>query len=91
MYIYLVYIVPTSKTVYYISRPFLTLLYLGCLIPEPDTEIIGGPEIFIDLRSTINLTCVIEHTPQPPDFILWEHNSKVGAEAFDRAEYMQNI
>ncbi|XP_037082140.1 LOW QUALITY PROTEIN: cell adhesion molecule 2-like [Pollicipes pollicipes] len=45
-------------------------------VVEPDTEILGGPEIFIDQQSTINLTCVIEHAPQPPDFILWEHDKK---------------
>ncbi|KAF0311269.1 Zwei Ig domain protein zig-8 [Amphibalanus amphitrite] len=51
--------------------------YIHLTVVEPDTEILGGPEIFIDQRSTINLTCVIEHSPQPPDFIFWEHNSKV--------------
>ncbi|MPC07863.1 hypothetical protein E2C01_000431 [Portunus trituberculatus] len=35
---------------------------------------------FIRLRvvgSTINLTCLVEYSPEPPDFIFWSHNNKI--------------
>ncbi|KAJ8985278.1 hypothetical protein NQ317_007065 [Molorchus minor] len=41
---------------------------------KPDTEIVGGPELFIDRGSTINLTCVVRHSPEPPAYIFWNHN-----------------
>ncbi|KAJ8935320.1 hypothetical protein NQ314_012887 [Rhamnusium bicolor] len=44
---------------------------------EPDTEIVGGPELFIDRGSTINLTCVVRHSPEPPAYIFWNHNDAV--------------
>ncbi|KAF0759328.1 zwei Ig domain protein zig-8-like [Aphis craccivora] len=42
---------------------------------KPRTDIIGGPEIFIDRGSTINLTCVVLHSPEPPSYIFWNHNN----------------
>lgn len=46
---------------------------------EPDTEIVGGPELFIDRGSTINLTCVVRHSPEPPAYIFWNHNDAVSS------------
>ncbi|KAF0299100.1 hypothetical protein FJT64_003609 [Amphibalanus amphitrite] len=43
---------------------------------EPVTDLLGGPELFIDARSTINLTCLVRNSPQPPAFIFWKHNGK---------------
>lgn len=51
--------------------------YLNFSISEPRTDIIGGPEIFIDRGSTINLTCVVLHSPEPPSYIFWNHNNVV--------------
>jgi len=44
---------------------------------EPRTEIVGAPDLFIDWGSTINLTCVIHVTPEPPAFVFWDHNETV--------------
>lgn len=44
---------------------------------EPITFIFGGPELFIDLGSTVNLTCVIKHLPDPPLSVHWMHNNEV--------------
>lgn len=44
---------------------------------EPLTFIFGGPELFIDLGSTVNLTCVIKHLPDPPLTVHWMHNNEV--------------
>ncbi|XP_050725853.1 zwei Ig domain protein zig-8-like [Eriocheir sinensis] len=44
---------------------------------EPQAEIIGAPDIHVDMGSAINLTCVISHSPEPPAYIFWYHNGKV--------------
>ena len=36
-------------------------------ISEPETEILGGPDLYVDLGSMINLTCVIRNTHNHPD------------------------
>lgn len=49
--------------------PLLTL--------DPKVEIIGSPDMHVDTGSTINLTCVIAHSPEPPSYIFWYHNGQV--------------
>ncbi|XP_043064168.1 protein CEPU-1 isoform X4 [Drosophila ficusphila] len=46
-------------------------------VVEPITSIPGGPEIYIDLGSTVNLTCVIRHLPDPPISVHWTHNNQL--------------
>ncbi|CAL4149422.1 unnamed protein product, partial [Meganyctiphanes norvegica] len=43
---------------------------------EPETHIIGGPELFIDRGSTINLTCLVINTPSPPMELIWLHHGQ---------------
>ncbi|XP_063991207.1 zwei Ig domain protein zig-8-like isoform X2 [Diachasmimorpha longicaudata] len=43
-------------------------------IVEPITDITGGPDLFINKGSTINLTCLVKHAPEPPATIVWSHN-----------------
>ncbi|XP_070133606.1 neurotrimin isoform X2 [Drosophila bipectinata] len=45
-------------------------------VVEPITSIPGGPDIYIDLGSTVNLTCVIKHLPDPPTTVHWTHNNQ---------------
>jgi hypothetical protein len=47
------------------------------LFSEPSTEIIGAPDLYIESGSTINLTCVVHNSPEPPAFIFWNHNNAV--------------
>lgn len=65
------------------SRPsFYTLTFL-MFSPSPRAEaapkamIIGAPDMHVDKGSTINLTCIIAHSPEPPGHIFWYHNGKV--------------
>lgn len=44
---------------------------------EPVTTILGGPDLYIDIGSTINLTCIVRHLPEPPSAILWAHKNQV--------------
>ncbi|XP_040154537.1 zwei Ig domain protein zig-8-like isoform X2 [Anopheles arabiensis] len=43
-------------------------------IVEPVTEINGGPDLFINKGSTINLTCIVKYAPEPPPAVVWKHN-----------------
>lgn len=45
-------------------------------ISEPITEILGGPDLFINMGSTINLTCLVRYAPEPPPVMRWSHNSQ---------------
>jgi hypothetical protein len=53
-----------------------------CLFAEPTTDIIGGPDLYIDRGSTINLTCVVLYSPEPPAYIFWNHNEAVSPDHF---------
>ena len=56
----------------------MTMYFLvDVYFPEPSTEIIGGPDLYIESGSTINLTCVIHNSPEPPAYIFWNHNNAV--------------
>nr|XP_022904053.1 zwei Ig domain protein zig-8-like [Onthophagus taurus] len=44
-------------------------------VVEPITTLLGGPEMYINKGSTMNLTCIIKHSPEPPQTITWTHNS----------------
>ncbi|XP_043276928.1 kin of IRRE-like protein 3 isoform X4 [Venturia canescens] len=46
-------------------------------IVEPTTEIVGGPDLYINHGSTINLTCIVLHSPEPPAYIFWNHNDEI--------------
>ncbi|CAL4065147.1 unnamed protein product [Meganyctiphanes norvegica] len=43
----------------------------------PKADIIGAPDLHVDKGSTINLTCIIAHSPELPNYIFWYHNGKV--------------
>uniref|UniRef100_A0A182VP69 Ig-like domain-containing protein n=2 Tax=Anopheles merus TaxID=30066 RepID=A0A182VP69_ANOME len=45
-------------------------------VVEPITTIIGGPDLYIDTGSTVNLTCIVRHLPEPPPLIQWTHNEQ---------------
>ncbi|XP_055838922.1 zwei Ig domain protein zig-8-like [Episyrphus balteatus] len=45
-------------------------------IVEPITSIHGGPDLYIDTGSTVNLTCIVKHLPEPPPLVRWTHNNE---------------
>lgn len=57
------------------------LICLSLSAPQPTTvptaSILGGPDLYVDKGSTINLTCVIKFSPEPPTHIFWYHQDKV--------------
>lgn len=66
-----------KKNVHYI-RFYMQLFICGTFqFSEPTTQIIGAPDLYIESGSTINLTCIIENSPEPPAYIFWNHNNAV--------------
>ncbi|XP_076231071.1 zwei Ig domain protein zig-8 isoform X2 [Calliopsis andreniformis] len=51
------------------------IVYLN--VVEPKTEILGAPDLYINRGSTINLTCVVLQSPEPPSYIFWNHNDAI--------------
>ena len=41
---------------------------------DPRTHIIGGPDMFVDVGSMVNLSCVVAFTERPPEKVIWFHN-----------------
>nr|XP_031838628.1 zwei Ig domain protein zig-8-like isoform X2 [Nomia melanderi] len=48
--------------------------FVQLTVVEPVTEIAGGPDLFINKHSTINLTCLVKYAPEPPSAIRWSHD-----------------
>ncbi|XP_046403242.1 obscurin-like protein 1 isoform X2 [Ischnura elegans] len=43
----------------------------------PTATILGAPDLHVDKGSTINLTCIIKYSPEPPAYIFWYHHDEV--------------
>ncbi|XP_033231650.1 peroxidasin homolog [Belonocnema kinseyi] len=43
----------------------------------PTSSILGGPELYVGAGSTINLTCAIHFSWEPPAYIFWYYNDNV--------------
>jgi len=50
--------------------------FIHLSVVEPTTTILGGPEIYMDVGSTINLTCLVRHSPEPPAHVFWTQNQQ---------------
>ncbi|XP_076332740.1 neurotrimin-like [Tachypleus tridentatus] len=58
------------------THPMISyFVYLSVLIPE--AVIAGAPDLHFESGSTINLTCIITHSPSPPVFVFWYHGDTV--------------
>lgn len=47
------------------------------LLTVPTATILGGPDLHVDKGSTINLTCTVKFSPEPPAYIFWYHHEEV--------------
>ena len=48
------------------------------MFPVPEAYILGGAkELFLEVDSTINITCVVKHSPMPPSNVQWLQDDKV--------------
>ena len=56
-------------------------------LSEPKTVVKGGPDLYIDAGSTLNLTCVVRFSPEPPPYIFWYHGDKVSSALYHRDKF----
>ena len=47
------------------------------LISEPEVTVLGGPDMFVETGSVINMTCSVAWTPAPPASTSWRHNNSL--------------
>jgi len=57
------------------STPVMSHI-LALAVTEPVTEILGGPDIYVEEGATMNLSCVVRDSPEPPQFIFWYHDTR---------------
>ncbi|XP_076354755.1 zwei Ig domain protein zig-8-like [Tachypleus tridentatus] len=58
------------------SDPKITfLVQLNIVVPK--AEILGPHPMYVKIGSSINLTCVISESPEPPMFVFWYHNKRM--------------
>lgn len=43
----------------------------NCCISEPETRIVGAPDMYVDYGSMVNLSCVVARTEKPPEKVIW--------------------
>ena len=48
-----------------------------CAISVPTARILGKPEMFVNVGSTINITCIVENAPVPNNVVRWMHKEQV--------------
>lgn len=53
------------------------VLLSACACAVPTAIILGGPDLHVDKGSTINLTCTVKFSPEPPAYIFWYHHEEV--------------
>ncbi|XP_045481682.1 hemicentin-1-like isoform X3 [Harmonia axyridis] len=51
--------------------------FVNLEVVVPTAQILGGPDLHVDKGSTINLTCSIRFSPEPPAYIFWYHHDDV--------------
>ena len=52
------------------------MIFFNFQILEPSTYVIGGPDMFVDVGSMVNLSCVVSFTEKPPESVVWLHNEE---------------
>ncbi|XP_054277874.1 igLON family member 5-like isoform X2 [Macrosteles quadrilineatus] len=50
--------------------------FVNLNVVVPTATILGGPDLYVDKGSTINLTCAIRYSPEPPVYIFWYHHEE---------------
>ncbi|KAK1127206.1 hypothetical protein K0M31_003755 [Melipona bicolor] len=51
--------------------------FVNLNIVIPEAFILGSGEHHVDVGSIINLVCIIEKSPTPPQYVFWYHNSRM--------------
>ncbi|XP_054159688.1 junctional adhesion molecule B-like [Oppia nitens] len=52
-------------------------LFIELNVIVAKARIVGSPSIHMNSGTTLNLSCLVNETPGPPDYIFWYHNGEV--------------
>jgi len=50
--------------------------YVYLFVSDPQTTILGGPALYFSEGDTINITCLVKDSPEPPTSMFWYHGDK---------------
>ncbi|XP_037035059.1 zwei Ig domain protein zig-8 isoform X2 [Bradysia coprophila] len=51
--------------------------FVNLQVVVPEAFILGSGELHVDMGSTINLVCIIEKSPTPPQYVYWQKNDRM--------------
>ncbi|XP_050743123.1 uncharacterized protein LOC108026473 isoform X5 [Drosophila biarmipes] len=51
--------------------------FVNLQVVVPEAFILGSGELHVDMSSTINLVCIIEKSPTPPQYVYWQKNDRL--------------
>jgi len=51
--------------------------YVYLFVTDPQTTILGGPALYFSEGDTINITCLVKDSPEPPNSMHWYHGDKI--------------
>ncbi|XP_043279945.1 hemicentin-2 [Venturia canescens] len=51
--------------------------FVNLNVVVPEAFILGSEEHHVDVGSIINLVCIIEKSPTPPQYVFWYHNNRM--------------
>ncbi|XP_063701036.1 hemicentin-2-like [Culicoides brevitarsis] len=51
--------------------------FVNLQVVVPEAFILGSGELHVDMGSTINLVCIIEKSPTPPQYVFWQRNDRM--------------
>ncbi|KAG5677420.1 hypothetical protein PVAND_007178 [Polypedilum vanderplanki] len=51
--------------------------FVNVQVVVPEAFILGSGELHVDMGSAINLVCIIEKSPGPPQFVYWQRNDRM--------------
>uniref|UniRef100_A0A336L7L4 CSON006286 protein n=2 Tax=Culicoides sonorensis TaxID=179676 RepID=A0A336L7L4_CULSO len=51
--------------------------FVNLQVVVPEAFILGSGELHVDMGSAINLVCIIEKSPTPPQYVFWQRNDQM--------------
>lgn len=60
-------------------KPYVKVLPTNdvCVCTEATSEILGGPEKYVTVGSSLRLVCVLRDNTQPPSYVFWYHGHQM--------------
>lgn len=52
-------------------------IYFRLWVVVPEAKIVEGPDMYVEVGSSINLTCVIMDSPEAPAYVFWYHDDRM--------------